>query len=59
MVDASRQEDEGVEQIRKTHHLMVSTGLFTLLPVKKVTEQNLVILVVFLVALRLCEVKNE
>ena len=53
MGDASLQEDEGVGKILKTHHLMDLRGLFTHFAMKKTTKPNLVILVVFVVALGL------
>ena len=50
---APPQEGDGVGQIRKTIHLMVLRGLFPSLPPKKTAKPNLVISVVFLVALGL------
>ena len=47
------QEGEGVSLVRKTFHLMVLRGLFPSLPRKKTAKPNLVILVVFVVALGL------
>ena len=53
MGDALIQEGEGAGQIQKTWCLMVSGGLFLSLPMKKMAKPNLVILVVFVVALGL------
>ena len=53
MDDAPPQEGVREGQIRKTLHLTVFRGLFPSLPTKKTTEPNLLILVVFFVALRL------
>ena len=47
------QEGEGVGGVRKTQHLMILRGLYPSLPVKERAEVNLVISVVFLVALGL------
>ena len=53
MDDAPPQKGDGVGQIRKTKHLMGLRGLFSSLPTAKTVEPNLVIMVVFLVALGL------
>ena len=53
IVDLPPQKDDGIRQIRKTEHLMVLRGLFPSLPTKKTAKPNLVISVVFLVALGL------
>ena len=53
MGDAPPQEGEGIGQIRKTLHLMVLRGLLPYSPTKKTAEPNLIIWVVFLVALGL------
>ena len=52
MVDAPSWEGNRVGKIRKTLHLILR-GPFPSLPTKKTTEPNLLILVVFFVALRL------
>ena len=53
MGDAPPKEGDGVGQIRTNQHLMVFRGLFLSLPMKKTAMANLVISVVFLVALGL------
>ena len=47
------QEGEGVGGVRKTQYLMIFWGLYPSFPMKKTAEANLVISVVFLVALEL------
>ena len=47
------QEGDGVGQNRKTYHLMILRELYPSLPMKKNATANLVISVVFLVALGL------
>ena len=53
MDDAPPQKGGGVGQIRNTKHLMGLRGLFSSLRTAKTVEPNLVIMVVFLVALGL------
>ena len=53
MGDAPPQEGDGVGQFRNTSHLMVLRWLFPYLTTKNTAKPNLVILVVFLVALEL------
>ena len=53
MGDAPHQEGDGVGQIRKTLHLMVIKWVFPSLPTENTAKPNLVLSVVFLVALGL------
>ena len=53
MSDVPPKEGTRVGQIRKTKHLMVLRGLFPSFLTKKTAKSNLVIMVVFLVALGL------
>ena len=53
MGDAPPQDSDSVGQIKKTVRMMVLRRLFSSLPVKQVGKQNLVIFVVFFVALGL------
>ena len=53
MGDLTPQEGDGVGQNRKTYHLMILRELYPSLPMKTTAKANLVISVVFWVALGL------